>query len=74
MKKFERGLEESLSMDIQIPQDGSEDEAIRGVKRQLESSGMPVSDSEVRERVRDACKGLTARRPQADSARHPESR
>jgi hypothetical protein len=54
MMKFERGLEESLSMDIQIPQDGSEDEAIRSVKEQLKSLGTTSSDAEVRKRVRDA--------------------
>jgi hypothetical protein len=41
-------------MDIQILHDGSEDEAIVDVKDKLESSGMPVSDSEVQEAVRDA--------------------
>ncbi len=47
MMKFERGLEESLSMDIQIPQDGSEDEAIRSVKEQIEKTGATPNDSEV---------------------------
>ena len=54
MMKFERGLEESLSMDIQIPEDGSEDEAIRSVNEQLKSLGTTPSDAEVRKHVRDA--------------------
>jgi hypothetical protein len=54
MMKFERGLEESLSIDIQLPQDGSEDEAIRSVKEQLKSVGTTPSDAEVRKRVRAA--------------------
>ncbi len=54
MVKFERGLEESLCLDIQIPQDGSEDEAIRSVDEQLKSLGAIPSDAEVRKRVRDA--------------------
>ncbi len=53
MKKLVRDVEKRVSKGIQIPLDGSEDEAIRSVKDQLKKMGLTPNDSEVRRLVRD---------------------
>jgi hypothetical protein len=57
MKKLERDLEKQFSGGIQIPLDGSEAEAIRSVKDQLNNMGVTPNDSEVQKMVRDAREG-----------------
>jgi hypothetical protein len=57
MDKLQRDLEEQFSAGIQIPADGSEDDAIRSVKDQLEQMGVTPNDSEVRKMVRDVRNG-----------------
>jgi hypothetical protein len=57
MDKLQRDLEEQFSAGIQIPADGSEDDAIRSVNYQLEQRGVTPNDSEVRKIVRDVRNG-----------------
>jgi hypothetical protein len=57
MREFERQLEKQFSAGIQIPLDGSEDEAIRSVKDQLKKMGLTPNDAEVEKMVRGARKG-----------------
>ncbi|WP_062894950.1 hypothetical protein [Mycobacterium avium] len=54
IEQFERDLQERFSAGIQIPLGGSEDDAIRSVKDQLEKMGVTPNDSEVQKLVREA--------------------
>lgn len=53
MRKLEQDLQHQFSAGIQIPLGGSEEDAIRSVKDQLEGMGVKPNDSEVEKMVRD---------------------
>jgi hypothetical protein len=57
MDKLQRDLEKQFSGGIEIPLDGSEEDAIRSVKDQLKEMGATPNDSEVEKLVRDARNG-----------------
>jgi hypothetical protein len=54
MEELRRELEQKLSLDVRIPLDGSEDEAIQSVKEQLRAKGATPDDSEIQQAVRNA--------------------
>ena len=57
MDKLQRDLEKQFSGGIQIPLEGSEEDAVRSVKDQLKKMGATPNDSEVEKMVRDARNG-----------------
>jgi hypothetical protein len=56
IKKLERDIQKKIP-GVQVPLDGSEDDAIRSVKDQLKKMGATPNDSNVRKIVREARKG-----------------
>jgi hypothetical protein len=54
MEQLQRDLEEKFSGGVQVPLDGSEEDAVRSVIEQLQSMGVTPNDANVREIVRQA--------------------
>lgn len=54
IEKLTHDLEQRFSAGIQIPLEGSEADAIRSVKEQLEKMGLTPDDSAVEKLVREA--------------------
>ncbi|WP_238963860.1 hypothetical protein KN248_013000 [Mycobacterium paraintracellulare] len=54
MEQLERELQEQFSAGLQIPLEGSEDDAVRTVVQQLSNMGATPNEPEVRRIVREA--------------------
>jgi hypothetical protein len=53
LEKLQRQLQEQFSGGVDIPLDGSEDEAIWSVINQLQGKGLTTNDAEIAKWVRD---------------------
>jgi uncharacterized protein YpuA (DUF1002 family) len=57
MDKLRQELEQQFSAGVQIPLEGTEEDAIRSVKDQLKNMGVTPNDAEVERIVRNARSG-----------------